>query len=139
MKLLRLILEWSVNDWEYFTDSYYDSDGNTGKNIKQAKKDIQSVINFVLNLKYPLRVYRGIDEKKTLEDYDNNSWSLTPLIAKSFGTKIYTGLIPNEEIVDLEQTIRTRILMGDFGGHLSEDEIYVKDGEWRNIKIEAFE
>ena len=108
---------------EYYLDDFYAVDFNE----EQALKEIQKVIDYVLSLKYPIKVYRGIDTINPMKNYGGGSWSEKLEVAESFGNKIYIGIIPNKYVVDIEQTIRTRI-MNEF-----EYEIYVPNFD--NVKM----
>jgi len=57
-----------------------------------------------------LKVYRGIDTINSDDDYEGASWSTDIRVAEGFGDKIFVGLIPNESVIDIEQTIRTRVM-----------------------------
>lgn len=93
--------------------------------------DIQYEIDYVKNLKYPITVYRGLPLNK-IQPYpyykeDEGCWTTNKNIASGFGNIIYTGLIESENIIDIEQTIRTRIL------NSGEEEINVYDSQ--QVKI----
>jgi len=113
---------------EYYLDDFYAIDFNEDDyNEEQSLKKIQKVIDYVLSLKFPIKVYRGINTIKPMENYGGGSWSERLEVAESFGNKIYVGIIPNKNVVDIEQTIRTRV-MNEF-----EYEIYVPNFE--DVKI----
>ena len=113
---------------EYYLDDFYAVDFNEDDySEEQALKEIQKVIDYVLSLKYPIKVYRSIDTINPMENYGGGSWSEKLEVAESFGNKIYVGIIPNKDVVDIEQTIRTRI-MNEF-----EYEIYVPNFD--DVKI----
>jgi len=44
------------------------------------------------------------------EDYAGASWTTDVRVAEGFGDKIYVGLIPNQNTIEVEQTIRTRVM-----------------------------
>jgi hypothetical protein len=113
---------------KYYLDDFYAVDFNEDDyNEEQALKEIQKVIDYVLSLKYPIKVYRGINTIVPTENYGDGSWSEKLEVAESFGNKIYVGIIPNKNVVDIEQTIRTRV-MNEF-----EYEIYVPN--FNDVKI----
>lgn len=85
-------------------------DGMDYYNDEQAIEKIQEVIDYVLNIKYPLKVYRGINIINPDEDYEGASWTTDIRVSEGFGNKIYVGLIPNQNAIDVEQTIRTRVM-----------------------------
>jgi hypothetical protein len=95
---------------DYYLDDFYAMDGMDFYNEDQAKEKIQRVIDYVLNIQYPLRVYRGINTINPDEDYAGASWTTDVRVAEGFGNKIYVGLIPNQNTIDVEQTIRTRVM-----------------------------
>ena len=134
---IRGFLNESINNHtltpEYYLDDFYAVDFNEDDyNEEQALKEIQKVIDYVLSLKYPIKVYRGIDTINPMENYGGGSWSEKLEVAESFGNKIYVGIIPNKDVVDIEQTIRTRI-MNEF-----EYEIYVPNFDYVKI-IDTYE
>jgi hypothetical protein len=110
----NLIINKSGNDLVYkpvyYLDDFYAMDGMDFYNEEQALEKIQKVIDYVLNIKYPLKVYRGLDTINPDEDYEGASWSTDIRVAEGFGNKIYVGLIPNQDAIDVEQTIRTRVM-----------------------------
>jgi len=116
-----------ILDPENYLDDYYAVDFNDENNEEVAKKEIQDIINEVENFKYPITVYRGINTINPDENYDGSSWSRNKEVAESFGNEIFVGMIPDSGIVDIEQTIRTRVM------NPYEDEIYVPDS--KGVKI----
>jgi hypothetical protein len=111
----------------YYIDDFYVMDGMDYYNEEQALEKIQKVIDYVLNIQYPLKVYRGINTINPDEDFASASWTTDVNVAEGFGNKIYIGLIPNQQAIDVEQTIRTRV-MNPF-----EYEIYVPNFD--DVKI----
>lgn len=96
---------------DYYLDDFYSIDYNDDVySEEQAINEIQKVINYVLNIKYPIKVYRGINTFNPDENYDGGSWSERKEVSESFGNKIFVGLIPNQDVIDVEQTIRTRVM-----------------------------
>lgn len=95
---------------DYYLDDFYAMDGMDFYTEEQALNMIQEVIDYVLNIKYPIKVYRGIDTINPDEDYVGASWSTDVRVAEGFGNKIFVGLIPNQDVIDVEQTIRTRVM-----------------------------
>ena len=112
---IREFLNESINNDiltpEYYLDDFYSIDYNDDVySEEQAINEIQKNINYVLNLKYPIKVYRGINTINPDENYDGGSWSERKEVSESFGNKIFVGLIPNKNVIDVEQTIRTRVM-----------------------------
>lgn len=100
---------------------------------------IQSIIDEVKELEFPLRIYRGISTpdikgKHDLinnPEYDNISWSTSRYVAEAFGNVIYTGIVENMVDINLEYTIYRRVLHKP----LYENEIVMKDNKLiKNIK-----
>lgn len=113
---------------ESYLEDFYVIDFNEETyNKEQSLEIIQETIDYVLNIKYPLKVYRGINTIKPDEVYADASWTTDIRVAEGFGDKIYVGLIPNKSAIEIEQTIRTRV-MNPF-----EYEIYVPN--FNNMKI----
>ncbi len=106
---------------DYYIEDFYLIDEMDYYDEEQALQEIQKVIDYVLNIQYPLKVYRGINTIKPRENFDGASWTTDVRVAEGFGNKIYVGLIPNQQVIDVEQTIRTRVM------NPSEYEIYVPD------------
>ena len=101
----------NIYDAEYYLDDFYAIDFNDEMyDENDALKEIQKVIDYVLNLTYPIKVYRGINTIKPVENYGGYSWSTDKRVAESFGNKIFVGYIPNQNVIDVEQTIRTRVM-----------------------------
>ena len=112
-----------IYDPDYYLDDFYAMDGMDYYNEEQALEKIQKVIDYVLNIKYPIKVYRGIDTINPNENFEGASWTTDVRVAEGFGNKIYVGLILNQEAIDVEQTIRTRVM------NPYEYEIYVPNFE----------
>jgi len=112
---------------DYYIDDFYTMDGMDFYNEEQALGKIQKVIEYVLNIQYPLKVYRGLNTINPKEDFEGASWTTDVRVAEGSGNKIYIGLIPNQQAIDVEQTIRTRV-MNPF-----ECEIYVPNFD--DVKI----
>jgi len=100
---------------------------------------IESIINEVKELEFPLRVYRGINVqdikgKHNLINnpkYDNISWSTSRYVAEGFGNVVYTGIVESLDDINLEYTIYRRVLHKP----LYENEIVMKDNELiKNLK-----
>ena len=108
---------------DYYIDDFYAMDGMDYYNEEQALEKIQKVIDYVLNIKYPLKVYRGINTINPPKYFTDASWTTDIRVAEGFGNKIYVGLIPNQNVIDVEQTIRTRVM------NPYEYEIYVPNFE----------
>lgn len=135
---IQKIIKTTLNEWlngqhniiltpDYYLDDFYTMDGMNYYNENQAKEKIQKVIDYVLNIQYPLKVYRGINTINSDEDYEGASWTTDIRVAEGFGNKIYVGLIPNQNAIDVEQTIRTRVM------NPYEYEIYVSNFD--DVKI----
>lgn len=95
---------------DYYLDDFYAMDGMDFYTEEQALNMIQKVIDYVLNIKYPIKVYRGINTINPVENYEGASWSTDVRVSEGFGNKIFVGLIPNQDVIDVEQTIRTRVM-----------------------------
>ncbi|MGA1048772.1 MAG: hypothetical protein ACO3UU_12250 [Minisyncoccia bacterium] len=100
---------------------------------------LESIINEVKELEFPLRVYRGINTqdikgKHNLINnpkYDNISWSTSRYVAEGFGNVVYTGIVESVDDINLEYTIYRRVLHKP----LYENEIVMKDNELiKNLK-----
>jgi hypothetical protein len=100
---------------------------------------IESIINEVKELEFPLRVYRGINTqdikgKHNLINnpkYDNISWSTSRYVAEGFGNVVYTGIVESVDDINLEYTIYRRVLHKP----LYENEIVMKDNRLiKNLK-----
>ena len=99
---------------------------------------IPSKINEIKELKFPLRIYRGINWFKDAEPnmlgkpysndvefQENMSWTESLDVAKGFGNIIYTGIVEFPDDIDLEYTVKRRILHKP----LDELEIVMKDNK----------
>lgn len=112
-----------------FSDGYeiYEEDLEEDPSlIDKILQDIQYEIDNFKAIEYPVHVYRGLEIHSSSDEYpqykdDLGCWSTKYEVAASFGNKIFHGIIYSIEEVDIEQTIRTRVL----NNH--EDEINVKD------------
>jgi hypothetical protein len=112
---------------DYYIDDFYTMDEMDYYNKEQALEKIQKVIDYVLNIQYPFKVYRGLNTINPDDYFIGASWTTDVRVAEGFGNKIYVGLIPNQQVIDVEQTIRTRV-MNPF-----EYEIYVPNFD--DVKI----
>jgi len=116
-------------------DSYYEY------GIGGEHPTIQVIINEVKNLKFPLRIYRGISTSNKNANIlaephsslgENISWTTSRYVAEKFGNLIYTGIIKSIDDIDLEYTIQRRIMHKP----LDEKEIIMKDNNLiKNIEI----
>jgi len=116
-------------------DSYYEY------GIGGEHPTIQVIINEVKNLKFPLRIYRGISTSNKNTNIlaephsslgENISWTTSRYVAEKFGNLIYTGIIKSIDDIDLEYTIQRRIMHKP----LDEKEIIMKDNNLiKNIEI----
>jgi hypothetical protein len=100
---------------------------------------IRGIIDEVRKLKFPLRIYRGINTldkqgKHNLVDdlkYDNVSWSTSRYVSEEFGNVVYTGIVDSMDDINLDYTIYRRILHKP----LDENEIVMKDNRLiKNLK-----
>jgi len=110
---IRRILreELDVYDPNYYLEDFYVMDFmDEMYDEEEALILIQKQINYVKNIKYPIKVYRGINTKNPKDDYSGEHWSTDIRIAEGFGNKIFVGLILNQDSIDIEQTIRTRVM-----------------------------
>ena len=95
---------------DHYIDDFYSMDGMEYYNEDQAIEKILSVIDYVINIKFPLKVYRGINTINQKEEYEGASWTADVRVAEGFGNKIYIGSILSKNAIDIEQTIRTRVM-----------------------------
>jgi hypothetical protein len=117
---------------------YLDAWLNVGDEDEESYKEygltqtIPRIIDEVKNFKYPLRVYRGINwHGKTKPNilvapsqYDSNiSWTTELSVAESFGNVIFTGIIKSVDDIDIEYTIKRRIMHKP----LDENEVIMKN------------
>jgi len=110
---IRRILreELDVYDPNYYLEDFYVMDFmDEMYDEEEALILIQKQINYVKNIKYPIKVYRGINTKNPKDDYSGEHWSTDIRVAEGFGNKIFVGLILNQDSIDIEQTIRTRVM-----------------------------
>jgi len=103
----------------YYLDDFYAMDGMDSYDESHAIDIIQKVIDFVMNIQFPLCVYRGINTTRKVENYEGASWTTDKRVAEGFGNKIFTGLLSDRNSIDMEQTIRARVM------NLFEHEIYI--------------
>lgn len=126
-QLLRENLSTHVFDPNNYLEDFYAMDFNDEYDETKALLIIQKIIDGVKSIKYPITVYRGLNTKSPKENYGGSHWSTDKHVAESFGDKIYIGVIPNSSVVDIEQTIRTRVM------NPRENEINVPDSN--DVKI----
>lgn len=110
---IRRILreEFDIYNSENYLEDFYAMDFMEEMyNEEEALRLIQKQIDYVQDIKYPLKVYRGIDIKNPQEDYSGVHWTTDFRVAEGFGDKIFVGLITNQDSIDIEQTIRTRVM-----------------------------
>lgn len=122
--LEKFINENNINDIynpKNYLEDFYVVDFNDEVEESKALEEIQAEIDYVRNLDLPIKIYRGINTITPDEYYDGSSWSTDKHVAESFGNKIYVGLVKSLKDIDIEQTIRTRII-NEF-----EREIYIPD------------
>ena len=100
---------------------------------------IREIIDEVRKLKFPLRIYRGINTldkqgKHNLVDdlkHRNVSWSTSRYVSEEFGNVVYTGIVDSMDDINLDYTIYRRILHKP----LDENEIVMKDNRLiKNLK-----
>lgn len=116
-------------------DSYYEY------GIGGEHPTIQRIIDEIKNLKFPLRIYRGISTSDKNPNIlakphssvgENISWTTSRYVAEGFGDLVYTGIVESIDDVDLEYTIQRRIMHKP----LDEKEIIMKDNNLiKNIEI----
>lgn len=96
---------------ENYLDDFYNMDFNEEMyNEKQALEIIQKEIDYIKNLKPPIKIYRGINTKSQIDNFDGWSWTTDKKVAESFGDKIFIGKLVDKNKIDIEQTIRTRVM-----------------------------
>jgi len=98
-----------------FTPEYYLDDLYSDNFMKVIYKEdeiltqIKKEINFIKNIKFPLKVYRGVGNVKEYSDNQGDSWTTDFSVAGFFGDKIFVGLVKNIESIDIEKTIIARV------------------------------
>ena len=143
---IRRILREEVNNETFnpHNENYLDAWLGVGDEDMESYEDygidtIGRIINEVRELKFPLRIYRGLNilekgEKHNLVDdikHSNVSWSTSRYVAEEFGNVVYTGIVDSIDDIDLDYTIYRRILHKP----LDENEIVMKDNRLiRNLK-----
>ena len=135
---------------EYYLFSKLDGEGYEGDYNEFRNSDdyesyihsIQNTIDEIKSLKFPLRIYRGLNEKEVdllkfhQHESGNISWTYNLNVAKEFanGGIILTGVV-NYDDVDVQATINRNVLHR----MLDEDEIVLKDNKLINdLKIKAW-
>jgi len=142
----RKVLREELNNETFnpHNEMYLDAWLNVGDEDMESYEDygidsIGRIIDEVKELKFPLRIYRGINTldkqgKHNLVDdlkYDNVSWSTSRYVSEKFGNIVYTGIIDSADDIDLDYTIYRRILHKP----LDENEIVMKDNRLiKNLK-----
>ena len=137
MKHIKLFEDYTSNPfnphnyiYDYYATDFYEIYEDDVKNnpelIDKVISDIQIEIDYVKNIKYPIEIWRALplddnSNKYPYHEDDSGCWTTNRDIATGFGNKIFHGLIESSDNVDLEQTIRTRIL------NSGEKEFNVKD------------
>ena len=131
---------------EYYLFTKLDGEGYDGDYIEFKNSDdyesyinnIQNTIDEIKSLKFPLRIYRGLNEKEVdllkfhQHESGNISWTHNLNVAKKFanGGIILTGVV-NYDDVDIQATINRNVLHS----MLYEDEIVLKDNKLiKNLK-----
>ena len=110
---IRRILreEFDIYNSENYLEDFYVMDFMEEMyNEEEALRLIQKQIDYVQDIKYPLKVYRGINTKSPKKDYGGVHWTTDVRVAEGFGDKIFVGLITNQDSIDIEETIRTRVM-----------------------------
>ena len=110
---IRRILreEFDIYNSENYLEDFYVMDFMEEMyNEEEALRLIQKQIDYVQDIKYPLKVYRGINAKNPKKDYGGVHWTTDVRVAEGFGDKIFVGLITNQNSIDIEETIRTRVM-----------------------------
>jgi hypothetical protein len=141
--LIKRILreEYVDNTFNPYNEDYLDAWLNVGDEDMESYYEygvngfIPKIIEEVKELKFPLRIYRGLwlhpKDKNQKHDlvshphYDNTSWTTELSVAKKFGNVIYTGIVESMEDVNLKYTIHRRILHKP----LDEYEIVLKNND----------
>ena len=142
----RKVLREELNNETFnpHNEMYLDAWLNVGDEDMESYEDygidsIGRIIDEVKELKFPLRIYRGINTldkqgKHNLVDdlkYDNVSWSTSRYVSEEFGNVIYTGIVDSADDINLDYTIYRRILHKP----LDENEIVMKDNRLiKNLK-----
>jgi hypothetical protein len=145
-KNIRRVLREEINNETFnpHNENYLDAWLGVGDEDMESYEDygintIGRIIDEVKELKFPLRIYRGINTldkqgKHNLVDdlkYDNVSWSTSRYVSEKFGNIVYTGIIDSADDIDLDYTIYRRILHKP----LDENEIVMKDNRLiKNLK-----
>jgi hypothetical protein len=116
-------------------DSYYEY------GVGGEYPTIQMIIEEVKNLKFPLRIYRGISTSDKNPNIltephsvigENISWTTSRYVAEGFGSLVYTGIVESADDIDLEYTIQRRIMHKP----INEKEIIMKNNNLiKNIEI----
>jgi len=143
---IRRVLREELNNETFnpHNEMYLDAWLNVGDEDMESYEDygidsIGRIIDEVKELKFPLRIYRGINTldkqgKHNLVDdlkYDNVSWSTSRYVSEEFGNVIYTGIVDSTDDINLDYTIYRRILHKP----LDENEIVMKDNRLiKNLK-----
>ncbi len=120
-------------DPDYYIDDYLGSDAyeyyeedlendDSGEIREKILSEIQFFIDNVINLEFPIHIYRGVNTNDKSSSYtyhedDLGCWSTRKEVAKSFAThqgqgtrgKLFHGILRDNSNVDIEQTIRTNI------------------------------
>ena len=143
---IRRVLREEINNETFnpHNENYLDAWLGVGDEDMESYEDygidtIGGIIDEVKKLKFPLRIYRGINTldkqgKHNLVDdikYDNVSWSTSRYVSEEFGNVIYTGIVDTMDDINLDYTIYRRILHKP----LDENEIVMKDNRLiKNLK-----
>ena len=135
---IRRVLREEINNETFnpHNENYLDAWLGVGDEDMESYEDygintIGRIIDEVKELKFPLRIYRGINTldkqgKHNLVDdlkYDNVSWSTSRYVSEKFGNIVYTGIVDSIDDIDLDYTIYRRILHKP----LDENESVMKD------------
>ena len=143
---IRRVLREEINNETFnpHNENYLDAWLGVGDEDMESYEDygintIGRIIDEVKELKFPLRIYRGINTldkqgKHNLVDdlkYDNVSWSTSRYVSEEFGNVVYTGIVDSMDDINLDYTIYRRILHKP----LDENEIVMKDNRLiKNLK-----
>ena len=143
---IKRVLREEINNETFnpHNENYLDAWLGVGDEDMESYEDygintIGRIIDEVKELKFPLRIYRGINTldkqgKHNLVDdikYDNVSWSTSRYVSEKFGNIVYTGIVDSIDDIDLDYTIYRRILHKP----LDENEIVMKDNRLiKNLK-----
>lgn len=112
---------------DYYLEDFYEMDFNDEYEEKVALAKIQKTIDWVMNLNLPITIYRGVGADLGEDEYMGGSWSTSKEVAEGFGKTIYVGILHDKNAIDIEQTIRTRVMNPE------EHELYISN--FNDVKL----